>query len=288
MREKIRKPAVAGSFYGGDKKSLEEQIKNCFLHPLGPGTVPKPTSWRKNASALRAVVCPHAGYTYSGPVAAWSFAELARSGIPETVVILGPNHRGIGCHVSVPDADAWETPLGKVKINRKMLDALCADGVAERDERAHVSEHSIEVQVPFLQYLFGNEFSLAPVSFLMQSYAAARRTAEALHKLYEEFDFMLVASSDMTHYETHASASKKDSLALSYIQELRARELEDVIRKNDITMCGYCPVMAAMEFSKLRGVKTGHLLNYATSGEVSGDKSHVVGYAAVAFSTKLS
>lgn len=283
MGTKIRKPAVAGSFYEGSKKNLEEQIKNCFLHPLGPGKIPVVSKWDRNTSLLHAVVCPHAGYMYSGPVAAWSFSELAKNGVPETVVLLGPNHRGLGSYVCVPEGGAWETPLGKVELNHKILDGLCEAGAAERDDRSHAFEHSLEVQVPFLQFLFGSAFTLAPVSFLTQNYATARRLADALHKLREKSDFIIVASSDMTHYETHARASQKDNLALSQILKLNAGGLEDVIQKNDISMCGYCPVMTAMEFSKQCGVHEAKMLKYATSGEISGDMSHVVGYASVAF-----
>lgn len=281
----VRKPIVAGSFYEGNKEKLRRQIEECFKHPAGHGVIPEKNERKHEESRLRAVLCPHAGYMYSGPVASWSFAEIAKSGVPDTVVLLGPNHRGVGMPASVSEMPLWETPLGALTVNNEMADALCGENVVVRDDAAHRYEHSLEVQLPFLQYLFKDKFKIVPVVFLHQTYSIAKKMAEALHKLSREFNFLVVASSDMTHYEPQAHAEKKDNLALSHILRLDGAGLEKAIYENEITMCGYCPVMTVMEYARLSGIKNARLLKYATSGDVSGDKSRVVGYASVSFSS---
>lgn len=281
----VRKPVVAGSFYESGKESLRQQIQKCFLHTAGPGIVPEAVKHADERSRLCAVICPHAGYMYSGPIAAWSFSEVAKNGAADTVVLLGPNHKGTGSPVSVPQTTVWQTPLGSLTVNNDMVDALCKENFIARDDRAHAYEHSLEVQLPFLQYFFHDDFKIVPVTFLQQNLALARKTAELLYKLSCDFNFLIVASSDLTHYEPQNDTEKKDSIALSHILKLDAVGLEKAITAHNITMCGYCPVMTAMEYAKLNGAKNAQLLKYATSGDVSGDKSCVVGYAAVSFST---
>lgn len=280
----IRKPVVEGAFYNAGKNALRRQIEECFMHPLGPGVIPEPGRLRGTNALLKAVVCPHAGYMYSGPVAAWSYAEAAKCGILDTVILLGPNHRGAGNPVCTTEAREWQTPLGRLNVDTVIADALCSGGFISRDERAHAYEHSLEVQLPFLQYIFKEAFKIVPVTFLRQNLTTARKTAELLHALSADFSFLVVASSDMTHYEPQSDTERKDKTALQHIMNLDAGGLEKAIIDDNITMCGYCPVMAAMEYAKMSGVKNARLLRYATSGDVSGDKSHVVGYAAVSLS----
>ena len=156
---KIRKPAVAGQFYEWNKRSLEDDIKSCFLDSRGPQKLPK---IKNEQNKIKGVIVPHAGYMYSGAIAAHSYNFLAENGFADTFVILGPNHTGYGSGVSIMTEGAWETPLGTVPINRDLAKKICKD-IVDNDETAHKYEHSIEVQLPFLQFIGGSNFVVAEV-----------------------------------------------------------------------------------------------------------------------------
>jgi len=276
----MRKPAVAGSFYDGSAAGLRRQIEDCFKHPLGPGALPG--SARVVERRILGLVSPHAGYIYSGPVAANGFFQIAAEGKPQTVVILGPNHRGLGAAVAVGGQDAWQTPLGSVEIDVEVGQAIVsATRWARLDDLAHSMEHSIEVQVPFLQYIYENGFRIVPISMLRQDWEVSRELGRAVAAALKGKNAVIIASSDFSHYESQSMASKKDHLALEAILNLEPERLEETVISHSITMCGPGPVMSMLTACKALGAKKARLLRYATSGDITGDYSQVVGYASV-------
>ena len=211
-------------------------------------------------------------------------SEMCIRDRPETVIILAPNHTGYGSAVAVYPEGVWITPLGEIKVDEELAEEVVNNSVfAKLDAGAHEYEHSIEVQLPFLQYLFGDGIRIVPISMMYQTPEAAKDMADAISAALESVkrDVIVIASSDMTHYEPHELAVKKDKLALEAILELNAEKLYRVIMNNDISMCGYGPVMTLINYARHVGAKGAELLKYATSGDVSGEKSWVVGYAAV-------
>ncbi|KSW11412.1 hypothetical protein CF15_00705 [Pyrodictium occultum] len=277
-----RLPAVAGLFYEADPKALKAQIEWAFRHPLGPRKLPEVSSERKPVS--KGFVVPHAGYMYSGPVAAHAYYQLALEGPAETYVIIGPNHTGLGEIVSVYPGGVWVTPLGEVEVDAELARAIIeASSYAAPDELAHREEHSVEVQVPFLQYLFGNRFRIVPIVVYEQTPRVSEDLGRAILEAVEKTgrDIVVLASSDFTHYEPHDVASSKDKLAIDAILELDPVKLYETITKYNITMCGPGAVMAMLYYARGKGAGTARLLRYATSGDVAGDKSSVVGYAAI-------
>jgi AmmeMemoRadiSam system protein B len=272
---KIRKPAVSGMFYAGTARELEEQIEWCYKHELGPGDIPRVNS--KGVREVVAIVVPHAGYYYSGPVAAHAYKELADDGIIDTAVILGPNHTGYGYPVSLWTGASWNTPLGEVEINKKLAQRLLGE-VIKADETAHINEHSIEVQLPWLQYLY-KKVKIVPITMMAQDIETARAVGKAIAQAGN--NLIIIASSDFTHYEPHSVAMEKDGSVIEAIVALDEEELYKRCENLDCTMCGYGPVAAAIVAAKEMKAKKASLLQYATSGETSGDFSRVVGYGSI-------
>jgi AmmeMemoRadiSam system protein B len=272
---KIRKPAVSGMFYAGTARKLEEQIEWCYKHELGPGTIPRVNN--KGRREIVAIVVPHAGYYYSGPVAAHAYKELADDGIFDTAVILGPNHTGYGYPVSLWSGDSWYTPLGEVEINKKLAQGLLGE-VIKADETAHIHEHSIEVQLPWLQHLY-KKIKIVPITMLAQDIETARTVGKAISQAGD--NLIIIASSDFTHYEPHSVAVEKDSSVIEAIVALDEEELYKRCEGLDCTMCGYGPVASAIVAAKEMKAKKATLLKYATSGDTSGDFSRVVGYGSI-------
>ncbi len=279
---RVRLPCVAGSFYEGKAEALKAQIEGCFLHKFAHGRVPKVNA--VGARRIVGLVCPHAGYEYSGAVAANAYYELALDGKPETVVVLGPNHRGYGSALATASEGFWRTPLGDAEIDaeiaRKIVDE---SGIVDVDDSAHVEEHSVEVQLPFLQYLYGSGFKFVPVCFQMQDLASAVEVGKALAKVLAGKNAVVIASSDMTHYEPQKVAAAKDTAALKAVAAMDEKRFYSVLEKQDVTACGYGPIGALIVAAKGLGAKTADLLCYRTSGDTTGDSSSVVGYAAVSF-----
>jgi AmmeMemoRadiSam system protein B len=276
----LRKPVVAGSFYEKGEKELKEQIEECFLHRLGPGKLPKvePQGKRK----ILGLVSPHAGYMYSGPPAAQGFYHLAQDGIPEIIVILGPNHRGVGTEVALFAQGSWETPLGKVKINEEIAGKIAESSeVIEVDETAHLGEHSLEVQVPFLQYIYGSNFSLLPICMMSQDIGTVQKLGETLAQVLSGENAVIIASTDFTHREPQEAAQRKDKEALEEILNLNPQGLLKVVNQSRISMCGPGPVATMLTAAKTLGAEKAELLKYSTSGDIIGDYSGVVGYASV-------
>ena len=264
----LRSPAVANMFYPGDKDRLKEQLSTYIR------AVPEPKS-------VLAAVSPHAGYIYSGGVAGAVFSQIR---IPDAVVILGPNHRGMGTSVALCASGTWDMPLGSVPINEDMAESILkvsTFGVKIKDDPgAHAMEHSIEVQVPFLQFL-RPEVSIVPIALSHLTYDACQEIGQALVQGIQDYgkEVLLVASTDMTHYESQKSAKEKDKLAIDRILDLDPAGLYETVSRHGISMCGVIPTTIVLEACKVLGAGKAELVQYATSGDVTGDNAQVVGYA---------
>lgn len=271
-------PVVAGRFYEGKEDLLQERLKNCFLGSLGPGKLPEGDPG--TSRSLKAVIAPHAGYMYSGMPAAHSYLKIYEDGIPDHIVMLGPNHTGLGARLAVCNDD-WETPLGVAQYDSMLGAAIVEeDPYASNDCIAHSNEHSLEVQVPFLQYTLGPGVSFVPICVSDQSYAVCESIGKTLAKLAEDMDILVIASSDFTHFESAASAQKKDNQAMEYLEFLDPEGFLTFVQSHRISICGAGPIAAAMIFAKERGATQFTLLKYATSGNITNDNSSVVAYVA--------
>ncbi len=265
----MRAPAVAGMFYEGDGARLRAQIEGCFLGALGPGKLPKV---QKGKRSILGGMAPHAGYMYSGMVAAHLYGRIAEDGLPDAFIIIGPNHSGRGSGLAVSLQD-FETPLGVAKVDKDLAKALRKD-LVDLDDEAHRHEHSIEVQLPFLQYL-SPEIKFVPVCMMFQDFDAAVSLGKVIASAIRGKDVVVIASTDMSHYVPKDLAKKKDSMALDAVRAMDARGLYDVVRDQDISMCGYGPVIATMT-ACAGGRAT--VLKYSSSGDVH-PMREVVGYA---------
>jgi len=282
--EGVREPAVAGSFYEATRERLLAQLKWCFEHPLGPGALEKRGELGTRAST--GFIAPHAGYMYSGPVAAHVYYKLAQEKPPETIVLVGPNHTGMGAPISLAPWKAWRTPLGLVRVDTELRDLIIKKSkVIMPDYEAHIFEHCLEVQLPFIQYALGEEVKILPIVAFDQSLEAAIATAEELLALAEELgrDYVVIASTDFNHYEPHKITCEKDEKALRAIESLDPKEFYKVVTKENVSVCGPFAVAVLVHIHKKRSGKKPILLKHATSGDVSGDKRYTVGYASVEF-----
>ncbi len=276
-----RKPAVAGSFYPSDPKELSDLIKDCFKGPVGPGR--QPPAPRGNASIV-SVVCPHAGYVYSGPVAAHSYLHVSSLPDPDILAVISPNHYGIGSGISTFKEGEWETPLGSLKVDSEATRRLSDEyEEVQFDPRSQSAEHSLEVQLPFLQHLYGSSVPLLPVCMLFQDEDTARTLGKAVAKVLKGRRAVLVASSDLTHYEPAAAAREKDTALLTEALKMDLPSFYSALERLQVTACGYGPIAAVMEASKELGLKKAELLKYATSGDTAGDNLQVVGYGSLRF-----
>ena len=279
----LRRPTVAGQFYEGDAEALRAQLKACFLHRLGPQKLPQ-VNFHMRPRNIVGMVCPHAGYMYSGPVAATAFYELAIDGKPDTVVLLGPNHTGYGSALALMREGTWQTPLGNVEIDTELANAILKETrTVDADATAHRFEHSLEVQLPFLQFLYGNDFKIVPICYLMQDYDSAVEVGRALTEALDATNTVVIASSDMTHYEPAKKAAQKDQEALKHVIAMDAKRFYETIEKQNITACGYAPITSLITYANGVNAKEAKLLSYHNSGDITGDHSSVVGYAAVSF-----
>ena len=277
----LRKPAVAGQFYPSDPVELADLIDNCYLHPLGPGKSP-PAEETKATQV--AVVSPHAGYVYSGPVAAHSYLHVSSLRRPEIIIIVAPNHYGIGSGVSTFKSGAWETPLGRLKVDASAAKELAELAeIVSYDPDAHRLEHSLEVQLPFLQRIYGDAVPILPVSLLFQDIETVKTISAAIAKLARGRRAVLVASSDLTHYEPAGEARRKDLRLLDEVLRLDLDGFYSTLERLNITSCGFGAIATIMEAAKALGLSRPELLRYATSGDTTGDNLQVVGYGALRF-----
>jgi AmmeMemoRadiSam system protein B len=269
-----RPPAVAGSFYEGTPDRLREQVARCF-DDVNVGAETK-------ARFIGAVV-PHAGLMYSGHVAAafYGIAEL-----PKRLIILCPNHTGAGHFAAINREGDWRTPLGSVPIDTPLADALLAQTkLLAVDAQAHAREHSLEVQLPFLQQLLG-DFTFVPICLGYPRYELCEEVGNAVADVISSSGepIGILASSDLNHYENQQSTLRKDQLAIDAVLALDPRELWRVVDEEDISMCGFIPTTTMLIAAKKLGATNAQLIKHATSGDVNGDYTAVVGYAAMVVS----
>ena len=266
----LRKPVVAGQFYPAGAKEL-----NALIVSLAGKAAQK--------KEVLGCILPHAGYIYSGKVAAQTISGVK---IKDTVVLLGPNHTGQGATFSIMPRGIWQTPLGDLEINSQLAGLFLAkSGYLESDSLAHADEHSLEVELPILQY-FRNDFKIVPIAIktddLSQLSAVGQDLASVIIENNLKGSVMFIASSDLTHYEPQENAKIKDALAIEAILALDEQKLKNRVQESEISMCGFAPVAVLIKIAKLLGAKKGELIKYQTSGDcLDGDKSSVVGYAGI-------
>lgn len=275
----MRPPAVAGQFYEGTKSALVKQIEWCYTNRHGTGKLPKV---RAGPRRLVGLVSPHAGYMYSGPVAAHGFAKMAQDGKPDSVVIIGPNHSGTGSGVSIITSGKWVTPMGGTQIDKGLGEAIKRNSdIIDIDEVAHAHEHSLEVQLPFLQHLFNGEFKIVPICMMLQDEQTSMEVGSAVAEASSGKDIVIVASTDFTHYEPQRSAAERDRKVIDRILAMDPAGVVRIVEEEGITMCGYGPVSAMLQAAKKLGAKKAELLKYATSGDTAGPMAQVVGYGSI-------
>ena len=270
----IRRPAVAGQFYPASNIHLEAEVKRYLATDAKPRDV-------------IGVVSPHAGYIYSGQVAGATFAAV---NVPGRVIILSPNHTGMGAMASIMPEGEWQTPLGNVAIDAELASALMKNcNELASDTEAHIREHSLEVQLPFLQ-IKRPDFKMVPITVSHVRFDVCEAIGKAIARVVKRnqqppFEkggrrgILIAASSDMTHYEPHETAKAKDRHAIDRVLAMDAKGLLSTCARERITMCGVVPTAIMLIAARELGATKGELIKYATSGEVSGDYDAVVGYA---------
>ena len=271
-----RPPAVAGQFYEGDGAALAHQLESCFTDARGPGTLP--TRQRSAGRTVRAAIVPHAGYVFSGPIAAHAYRLIAADRPPESVLVLGVDHYGASQGASLSERP-WLTPLGPTPVDPKLLAALRKPPV-NVDEEAHRREHSIEVQLPFLEYVLPHP-RFVPLEVGYGPYEFLAEVARVVRSAIQGRDVLVIASTDFSHYVPAPTAERLDRLAIDQILARDPRGLYDTVRRNDISMCGIAPttvLLAALEGLEARP----RLLRWGHSGEVEKMRD-VVGYASIVF-----
>lgn len=280
----LRKPAVAGAFYPENPESLKKLIESCFLDDFGVGEIPELNHFDGGEYPINVMV-PHAGYQYSGPIASYSYCKLVQIGFPEVFIILSPNHTGFGSEISVFNEGSWITPLGNVEVDSEFADEIISQSdYASADFHAHIHEHSIEVQLPFLQY-FSSDFKIVPITMGTQTFVTSNDLSNAIFEAGNKLgkSYAVIASTDLSHFNNQEKANKVDSFVLEDIEEMNEFKLFEEVVQYNITMCGYGPVMTAISLSKRLGKNDCEILAYKTSGDVTGDFTSVVGYASGIF-----
>lgn len=284
----VRKPVVAGTFYESNFQGVEEQIKFSFLHEKGPGALPT----RRGEKKIKAIIVPHAGYSFSGACAAWGYKEIAESKLPDVYILLGPNHTGVGKSSLI--LDSWETPFGLVRADEELGKALVEKTDLVEDAEAHLQEHSIEVQLPFLQYV--NKDLLQQIRILPIALSEeidldklALDIKEVLLDLNKEVVF--IVSSDFTHYgpqfryvpfssDIQERMYKLDEGAIKLIKEMDSEGFLKYVYETGATICGKLPIALLL---KTLEKTEGKLLQYYTSGDILGSYKNAVGYASLLF-----
>jgi hypothetical protein len=262
----IRQPAVAGRFYPAERDELLKAIQS-YVQPA------------EQRAQVIGDIAPHAGYMYSGHVAG---AVYSRINVPSRNVVLCPNHTGLGTPLSIMRSGAWQTPLGDMRIDQELCESLmAADPYLEDDVEAHRFEHALEVQLPFIQHITGSSATFAPITVGTGSWQRLEELGRAIGEVLQRVDrtALIIASSDMNHYESDAVTRVKDRKAIDQVLAMDPRGLYDVVRREKISMCGYGPAVAMLVAAKMLGGSKAELVKYATSGDVSLDFDHVVGYA---------
>lgn len=264
----IREPVASGQFYPKNRQQLLESIEKCVC------------GLKTKKSYALGVILPHAGYYYSGKVAITTAAAVLPK---KRIVMLGPNHTGEGAQFGLWEKGAWITPLGTIPIDEELTAAILRAGTYIRpDCRSHENEHSLEVELPILKYFF-SEFKFAPLACKIASITAYREVADQITQAIKQFknDILLVASTDLTHYEPEASARRKDRFVIDAVLNLDTETLLKYVQRENITMCGVAPVAIFLLCLKQLGATKAQVCLYQTSAEASGDNSAVVGYVGI-------
>ncbi|MCX8194196.1 MAG: AmmeMemoRadiSam system protein B [Candidatus Pacearchaeota archaeon] len=297
---KMRKAIVSGEFYLSDKSGLNKQIESCFFNKFGPGSLPRAFNLKQKKIAL---ISPHAGYQYSGPCAAHgykAFMEVSKKDLAEIFIIIGPNHSGYGKVPFALSFENFETPLGLVKndteLGEKFIEEASSFGV-QKDELAHKFEHSIEVQLPFLQFCYGlikKDFKIVPLVIATGDYEkcikVSRAIANALQEMEKEKKVCVIASSDFTHYgygygfvpfieNIKQNLYEWDKKSINYILKLDSKGFYQEAIKT--TICGTAPIIITIEIAKALGAKKASLLKYYTSGDLLNNYKNAVSYASI-------
>ena len=270
----IREPVVAGAFYPGSASALEDSLTRLFGEPV--------TASEDALASPVGLIAPHAGYVYSGPTAAAGYRWLATLGRPAWALILGANHTGMGRPISLAQEGTWRTPLGEVPIAAELAGRLVETGL-EVSESAFLREHSIEVQLPFLQFLYGEGLPFVPICVMTPSLPELMRAGEAIADVIRDEPGVVIVSSDFTHYEPHEVAQQLDHKAIEQILSLDVEGFYQHLVGERLSICGGGAIVVLMGIAQRLGWNQTRLLSYATSGDVSGDRSAVVGYAAICF-----
>jgi len=262
----IRRPVVAGQFYPQTEASLRKMLAGLV----------DPASEKQDAIG---VIMPHAGYVYSGQVAGLTISKVE---LKKTVIILGTNHTGSGEKFSIMTGGSWATPLGEVKIDSEIAGSILKEGgLLKEDALAHLQEHSIEVEIPFLQYLNGDIKIVPIVISSLAGLSECQRLGEDIANGFKKIgrSGLFMASTDMTHYESAETAKEKDRLAINAVLELDEKKLFDIVKEKGLSMCGLPAACVLISVCKNLGAKKAGLVKYQTSGDISGDYASVVGYA---------
>jgi AmmeMemoRadiSam system protein B len=278
-RARIRRPAVAGIFYPRDPFELNQAIERSFKDQrFGPNKIPPSGSKRR----VYGIVSPHAGYLYSSAVAANGFYEVSSMEFDD-VVMIGPNHYGIGTGAAIMNTGLWETPLGQVEINQELSSVISKNSeIIDLDDFAHSKDHCLEVQLPFVQYI-KKKFRIVPIILIMQDRQTAEDIGRSIAQSIINTKSLLIASSDFTHYESNSEAHRKDMELIKAILSLDILKFYTTLERENVSACGYGAIASIMTAAKNLGATKGELLKYATSGDIIGDTNTVVGYSSIVF-----
>ncbi|HYX54577.1 MAG TPA: MEMO1 family protein [Nitrososphaeraceae archaeon] len=278
-KARVRRPAVAGIFYPRDPFELNQTIERSFKDQrFGPNKLPPSGSKRR----IYGIVSPHAGYLYSSAVAANGFYEVSSMEFDD-VVMVGPNHYGIGTGAAIMSSGLWETPFGQVEINQELSLVISKNSeILDQDDFAHSKDHCLEVQLPFVQYI-KKKFRIVPIILIMQDRQTAEDIGRSIAQSIVNAKSLLIASSDFTHYESNSEAHRKDMELIKAILSLDILKFYTTLERENVSACGYGAIASIMTAAKNLGATKGELLKYATSGDIIGDTNTVVGYSSIVF-----
>ena len=275
----IRKPVVAGQFYENDPQKLTQSIENCFIHKLGPGKKPPNLESQK----IYGIICPHAGYMYSGAPAAHAYHAISSQDI-DLAVIIGPNHWGIGSDIATMCDGKWKTPLGMIEIDSDAsTHFLDLTENVKDDFFSHTKDHSLEVQIPMLQIVFPEKLKILPIIMKQQGIETAKEIGSAIADIAKTRKLTIIGSSDFTHYEENAFAYEQDKALIEPILKLDVEGFYNILKERKVSACGYGAIASTIVACKTLGATKGILLSYSTSGDITGIKDSVVGYGSIKF-----
>ena len=275
----IRKPVVAGQFYENDPQKLTQSIENCFIHKLGPGKKPPNLESQK----IYGIICPHAGYMYSGAPAAHAYHAISSQDI-DLAVIIGPNHWGIGSDIATMCDGKWKTPLGMIEIDSDASSQfLDLTKNVKDDFFSHTKDHSLEVQIPMLQIVFPEKLKILPIIMKQQGIETAKEIGSAIADIAKTRKLTIIGSSDFTHYEENAFAYEQDKALIEPILKLDVEGFYNILKERKVSACGYGAIASTIVACKTLGATKGILLSYSTSGDITGIIDSVVGYGSIKF-----